>query len=288
MRIGRAGFCTPGRVREQRQRPAVFLDRQDSDPAAKLGTMLSPDPTSGSPQGRWFAATHWSVVLTAGRASHSGARDALDKLCQTYWPPLYAYILRQGHSPPDAQDLTQGFFAWLLESDHLRAADPEAGKFRSFLLVRLKHFLSDERKRAQALKRGGGKPILSWEADLVDGEGGEPAGSELTPDRVYDRRWAITLLERSVGRLRQEYALAGRVELFEALRQFPLADRGGLSYATTAASMGLTESAVKSAVHRLRQRHRQLLREEISQTVATPAEVDEELRYLISVIGQHP
>jgi RNA polymerase sigma-70 factor (ECF subfamily) len=229
--------------------------------------------------------TQWSVVLAAGGNSGPGAREALEKLCQNYWPPLYAYIRRQGYDAHDAQDLTQGFFAWLLESSHLRLADPERGKFRSFLLVRLKHFLSNERKKVQAQKRGGGWLILSLNADPSELEGREPSASDLTPDQAFDRRWALTVLERSVARLRQEYVKANRGDLFEALKSSQL-ETDGRSYAETAALLGLTESAVKSAVYRLRQRHRQLLREEILQTVAAPGDVDEELRYLISVIGR--
>jgi len=248
--------------------------------------MSSPDPTSNPSEAQRFAPTRWSVVLAAGGNSAAGTREALEKLCQNYWPPLHAYIRRQGFSLHDAQDLTQDFFTWLLESDHLRVADPERGKFRSFLLIRLKHFLLNERKKTRAQKRGGGRLNLSLEADLAEGDGREPSTSELTPDQAFDLRWALTVLDRSVARLRQEYADASRSELFEALKGAPFSGNGGPSYAETAATLGLTESAVKSAVHRLRQRHRQLLREEILETVATPAEVDAELRYLISVIGR--
>jgi RNA polymerase sigma factor (sigma-70 family) len=235
--------------------------------------------------GAMFAPTHWTVVLAAGGHSGAEARDALEKLCQKYWPPLYAYIRRQGYSQHDAQDLTQDFFAWLLESDHLRLADPERGKFRSFLLVRLKHFLLNERKKAQAQKRGGGRLVLSLEVDLAEGDAREPSASGSTPEQAFDRRWALTVLDRSVARLRQEYMDADRGELFEALKRFPASEKGESSYPEAAARLGLTESAIKSAAHRLRQRHRQLLREEILQTVAAPADVDQELRYLISVIG---
>jgi RNA polymerase sigma factor (sigma-70 family) len=225
------------------------------------------------------------MVLAAGRGSDPTAKRALEQLCRSYWPPLFSFVRRQGYSPHDAQDLTQGFFAWLLESNHLGVADPERGRFRSFLLVRLKHFLSDERKRAQAQKRGGGRSILSLEADLEEGDGRELAAPDLTPEQVFDRRWALTMLERSVAKLREEYAAANRADLFDVLKRSSMAAESGLSYAEAAASLGLTESAVKSAVFRLRQRHRQLLREEVAQTVATPADIDQELRYLISVTG---
>jgi RNA polymerase sigma-70 factor (ECF subfamily) len=226
------------------------------------------------------------MVLAAGHGAEPAARHALEELCQAYWPPLFSFIRRQGYTPHDAQDLTQGFFAWLLASHHLGVADPERGKFRSFLLIRLKHFLSDERKRAHAQKRGGGQPILSLEAGVAEGEERETAASDLTPEQVFDRRWAFMVLERSVARLRQEYAAADRIKLFELLRYSSMGESDGPAYADAAAALGLTESAVKSAAHRLRQRHRQLLREEIAQTVAAPADIDEELRYLISVISR--
>jgi RNA polymerase sigma-70 factor (ECF subfamily) len=251
-----------------------------------ISAMPSPDPTSTHSHAQWFQPTHWSAVLAGGRNSEANARTALEELCRNYWPPLYAYIRRQGYCPQDAQDLTQDFFAWLLESDHLRQADPDRGKFRSFLLVRLKHFISNERRKAQAQKRGGRRRIISLELEFTDGGVSEPSASELTPEQAFDQRWAVTILDRSVARLRQEYADANRAQLFGVLKGLTSAEKDRCTYAEAAALLGLTESAVKSAAHRLRQRHRQLLREEILQTVAVPAEVDEELRYLISVIGR--
>jgi RNA polymerase sigma-70 factor (ECF subfamily) len=209
----------------------------------------------------------------------------MEKLCRTYWPPLYAYVRRQGHGPHDAEDLAQGFFAWLLESKHLRVADPERGKFRSFLLVRLKHFLSDERKKAQAQKRGGGQPLLAIDVELAEQQYRLESVAEVTAEKSFDRRWALTVMEQTITRLREEYVAAGRVGLFEELRHFQPGAEATDSYRDVAARLGLSESAVKSAIYRLRQRHRDLLREEIAHTVTTPAEVDEELRYLISVLG---
>ena len=228
-----------------------------------------------------FATTHWSAVL----ASAEGAADALERLCASYWYPLYAHVRRQGASPHDAEDLTQEFFAWLLVSRHLGVADPELGKFRSFLLVRLDHFLSDQRKKARAQKRGGGKVIVSLDAELAEARYHLEPASELTPEKHFDLLWALTLMEQTVARLRGEYVTAGRAELFEELKHFQPGEEATKSYAVVGARLGLSESAMKSAIFRLRRRHREILREEIAQTVATAAEVDEEIRYLIAVIA---
>jgi RNA polymerase sigma-70 factor (ECF subfamily) len=242
--------------------------------------------TNGGPAaGQWFTATHWSVVLAAKGGHSPQSAEALEKLCRTYWSPLYAFVRRQGHTPQDAQDLTQDFFAWLLQSEHLRLADPQSGKFRSFLLVRLKHFLSDERKKACAQKRGGGQTVLSLDAALAEEQYRLEPATDLTPDVIFDRRWALTVMEQAVQRLSQEYLAAGRAELFEELKSFQSGEEAGRSYAEAAARLGVSESAVKSAIWRLRQRHRDLLRQEIAQTVSTPGEVDEEIRYLINILG---
>jgi RNA polymerase sigma-70 factor (ECF subfamily) len=245
-----------------------------------------PRPNNGVEERKGFATTHWSVVVAAGDSSAPVARDALEKLFGTYWYPLYAYIRRRGYGPHDAEDLTQGFFAWLLQSHHLRLADSERGKFRSFLLIRLKHYLSDNRKKDHAQKRGGGQPIISLDAQLAEDRYGLEPVTELTPERIFERRWALAVLEQSVARLREEYVAAGRTELFEELKHFPPGQKGQSSYAEVAARLELTESAVKSAIHRMRSRHRDLLRQEIAHTVSTPAEVDDELRYLITVLGE--
>ena len=243
--------------------------------------MADPQPAS-SPL---FATTHWSLVLAARQSGTPGAAQALDKLCRTYWYPLYAYIRHRGHSVEDAQDLTQEFFARLLEHKQLRVADPERGKFRSFLLGTLKHFLSDERKKVRAQKRGGGQELLSLEARSAEDRYRLEPATDLTPEKIFDRRWAWTVMEQTVARLREEYVAAERAELFEELKHFQTGEDAGRSYAEVAVRLGLSESAVKSAIWRLRQRHGDLLREEIAHTVATPAEVDEEIRYLIAVLG---
>jgi len=235
---------------------------------------------------RGFCTTHWSVVLAAGGSAVPGALDALEKLCRAYWYPLYSFIRRRGYNPHDAQDLTQSFFAELVESRFLRAADHDRGRFRSFLLVRLKHFLSDERKKAQAQKRGGGQTVLSLDVEMAEERYGSEPTTALTPEVIFDRRWAMMVLEQTVARLRREYVAAGRVELFEELKHFQPGEESDRSYLEVAARLGLSEGAVKSAIWRLRRRHVDLLRDEIAQTISTPAEVDEEIRYLITMVSE--
>jgi RNA polymerase sigma factor (sigma-70 family) len=229
------------------------------------------------------ATTQWSQVLTARDGSESQARAALESLCQTYWQPLYAYIRHQGATPDEASDLTQGFFAEFLEKDFLSSVDPEKGSFRSFLLATLRNFLSHERDRERALKRGGGTLTLSF--DVEAGEGGvafEPA-EELTPIDVFERRWALTVLDRAVARLHQESDELGQSQLAH-LKQYLTSAEPQVPYRETASALGISESAVKSAVHRLRKRLGQCLRAEVAETVSTPAEVDSEVRHLLAVV----
>jgi RNA polymerase sigma factor (sigma-70 family) len=233
----------------------------------------------------WFRTTHWSVVLAAGKHSSGGAEAALATLCGRYWYPLYAFVRRQGRTAHDAEDLTQAFFTWLLNSGHLSVADPSRGKFRSFLLATLKHFLSDERKKAHAQKRGGGQEILSLDAELAEERYRMEPTTELTAERIFDQRWALAVMEQTVARLRQEYLVAGREELFEELKHFQSGEETSSSYNDAAQKLGLSASAVKSAIFRLRRRHRDLLRQEIAHTVAAPSEVDEEIRYLLGVMS---
>lgn len=225
-----------------------------------------------------FVTTHWSVVLAAGDSSTPGARDALEELCNSYWFPLYAFIRRQGHNLHDAQDSTQQFLVWLIEQKQLRVADAERGRFRSFLLAMLKHFLSDERKKARAQKRGGGQELVSLDAQSAEDRYRFEPATDVTPEKLFDRRWALTVMQKTVARLREEYVAADRTELFDDLKHFQPGEEAGLRYAEVAVRLGLSESAVKSAIYRMRQRHRELLREEIAQTVATPMDVDEEIR----------
>ena len=249
-----------------------------TNPEADLGA----DPSSGGEQ---FNTTHWSVVLLAGQSQTSKAEAALEQLCRSYWYPLYAYVRRKGHSSHDAQDLTQEFFARLLEKNYIQLAAQERGRFRSFLLKSLNHFLVNEWIRDHAQKRGGGQPLVSL--DEVDAERiyqQEPA-TGLAPESLYDKRWAMTLLDRAMERLGVDYAAAGKRELFDQLKSLLLAECSGESYRQLAGPLGLSEGAVKVAVHRLRHRFREVVRAEIAQTVATPAEVDEELRCLMSALN---
>ena len=233
---------------------------------------------------RSFVTTHWSVVLAAGHSSVPGAQEALETLCRAYWYPLYVYVRRQGQSPHDAQDLTQEFFARLLEKKYLRLADPDRGRFRAFLLKSLKHFLVNEWEKARTQKRGGGQCVIPLDADIAESRYAAEPARALTLDQVYEKRWAVTLIEAVLARLRESYAVACQLQVFETLKGFIWGDQTTLSYAELALQLGLTEGAVKVAVHRLRGRYRELLRAEIAKTVATPGEVDEELQHLIAVL----
>lgn len=224
-------------------------------------------------------------MLTAG-LSDTARAQALSKLCQTYWYPLYAYARGRGQSREDAEDLTQEFFARLLEKNWIDSADPEKGRFRSFLLTAMKRFLADEWDKARAQKRGGGVPLLPLQFDTAETRLSREPADEVTPEQRFERRWVLTLLDEVLERLRRQYAQEGNAELFAALNPCLVGDRTAQPYAELAEKLGLSESAVKSAVHRLRQSYRKLLREEIRQTVATPGEVDEELRHLFEVLGK--
>lgn len=225
------------------------------------------------------------MVLTAGHSDSTHARDALTKLCQTYWQPLYAYVRRQGHSPHDAEDLTQAFFARLLEKKWIGSADREKGRFRSFLLTAMKRFLADEWDKARAQKRGGGVPLLPLQFETAETRLSREPADCVTPEQSFERRWALTLLDEVTKRLRTEYEQEGKAELFSELSPCLVGDRASLPYAELAKKLATSEGAVKSAVHRLRQRYRQLLRDEIAQTVAEPGEVDEELRHLFTALS---
>ena len=230
-----------------------------------------------------FTTTQWSVVLNAQGESPS-AQEALEKLCRTYWWPLYGFVRRQGHSPESAQDLTQGFFAMLLERRDLDAVRREKGRLRSYLLASLKNHIAKVHRREMAVKRGEGKPLVPLE-ELVTRERAdlEPA-DKLSADLIYERRWALTLLEQVLARLQTEYQAAGSSNLFEQLKQLLSDEPDRPSQAQIARDLSMTENAVKQALHRLRHRYRILLREEIAQTVAAPGDVEDELRYFISVL----
>jgi len=231
-----------------------------------------------------FATTHWSAVLAAGDASSPRAQAALEALCRAYWYPLYAYVRRKGYAADDAQDLTQEFFARLLARNYLNVADRNKGKFRSYLLGSLEHFLARQWTKAHAQKRGGGQAVLSL--DQTDAENRyllEPT-HELTPEKIFDRRWATTLLDHAMARLREECAANHKGDLFAKVESFLSGEKGEASYAEVAAALKMSEGAIKVAVHRLRQRYGELVRAEIAQTVATQEQADEELHYLFTVL----
>lgn len=229
-----------------------------------------------------FPTTRWTLVVAAGDPQRKEARSALVSLCENYWYPLYAYLRRCGYPAAQAQDLTQDFFVRVLEGRYLDRADPQKGRFRSFLLSSLKFFVADEHDRQLAYKRGGGA-IESLE--FLSGEERyrrEPAHDE-TPDRIFERRWALSVLDRVVERLRDEFARHGRPEHFERLKVF-LLGHSDVPYAALAGEMNTSEGALKVAIHRLRKRYRELFRQEIADTVADPAEVESELRFLAAVL----
>jgi RNA polymerase sigma-70 factor (ECF subfamily) len=232
-----------------------------------------------------FVTTHWSLVLSAQDKASPQSAEALSKLCRAYWYPLYAYVRRLGHGPHDAEDLTQEFFARLLAKDYLSAADREKGRFRTFLLVALKRFMANEWDRQHAGKRGGFSPIVSIDQELAESHFASEPAHDLQPDVLFDRQWASTLLERTMARLQKEYLATGRAKLFEHLRSCFARDESALAYAEIAARLNLTEAAVKMAVQRLRARYREILRDEIAETVASAAEVEEEIRHLFSTFG---
>ena len=248
---------------------------------------LSGRPPTGpaSPHGPAFVTTHWSVVLTAAGADTTRAHEALSSLCQTYWYPLYAYARRRGYSPEDAQDLTQEFFARLLEKQWLARADREKGKFRSFLLMAMKRFLANEWDKAQALKRGGQIRLVPFQFDTAETRYCQEPANTCTPDQVYEKHWALTLLQSVLQRLRADYVHDGKAELFTALEPCLIGSRETQPYAALAAQLSMTEGAVRMAVKRLRDRYRQALQDEIARTVTTPAEADEELRHLFRALA---
>jgi len=229
-----------------------------------------------------FPSTRWTLVVAAGDPRRKEARSALVSLCENYWYPLYAYLRRRGYPADQAQDLTQGFFIRMLEGRYLDRADPEKGRFRSFLLSSLKFFVADEEDRDRAHKRGGGALVPLEFSSGEERYRREPAHDE-TPERIFERRWALSVLDRVVERLREEFVQHGRPEHFERLKIF-LLGQSDAPYAALAREMNTSEGALKVAIHRLRKRYRELFRQEIADTVADPAEVESELRYLAAVL----
>jgi RNA polymerase sigma factor (sigma-70 family) len=238
-------------------------------------------PISGA--GR-FATTHWSVVLTARRSDPQHSHEALTKLCQTYWYPLYAFVRRQGYGPEDAQDLTQAFFAHLLERDGLANLDPAKGKFRSFLLACIRHFLADERDSARAQKRGGGAALIPLDAASAEARYGLEPANDASPDKAFDRSWALALMEQVLAQLKADQDRAGKRAQFALLQDCLMGDPGAPRYADLAAQLGASEAAIKMMVNRLRRRYRDLLRQEIAQTVTSSEEIEEEIRQLFAAL----
>lgn len=232
-----------------------------------------------------FATTHWTVVLAAGRTGSPQADVALEELCRTYWYPLYAYVRRRGHSREDAEDLTQGFFARLLEKNYLEGVRSDGGKFRAFLLVALKRYLINEWARANRQKRGGGEAPLSLDWQDAETRYQIAPADNLSPDKLYDRAWATVVLERVVAQLREENSGGGKGDLFEKLKPFLMLGKSEIPHARAAADLKMSESAVRVAVHRLRKRYRELLRAEIAQTLADPAQADQEMQALFLALA---
>src|SRR5215471_13678151 len=237
--------------------------------------MTRPADHSGgkAPHDGWFSTTHWSVVLDAADSAAPGGWEALEQLCRTYWSPLYTYVRQRGYPPEDAQDLTQAFFARFLERKTVQLARRERGKFRSFLLTSFKHFLAHEWERACAEKRGGGQTFISWDAPSSEERCQLEAAPELTPDKVFERRWALILFQRALARLREESVTEGRGDQFETLKTFLTDQPAEGDYAAVAARLNMTTGEVSIDVHRLRRRYGEIVREEIAHTVASSAEV---------------
>jgi RNA polymerase sigma-70 factor (ECF subfamily) len=232
-----------------------------------------------------FATTRWSLIQAAGGADSPAARAALEMLCQNYWQPIYAFVRRFGHGREDAEDLTQEFFQQLLERNYPGKADPRKGRFRTFLVITLNHFLLDQRARQHAQKRGGGKAPISIDAAAEEERLSLEPLDELTPEAIFERRWAASILGEAERRLQLEFEAGGQALEWQVLQHFLPGAQGSLSYADAAARLGIAENTFKSKVHRMRQRHRELVRATVAETVATPAEVEAELRHLIALLA---
>jgi RNA polymerase sigma factor (sigma-70 family) len=254
----------------------VFPADHEVTPRTEIGGTVGHGPVT-------FTTTHWSVVLEAQGESPS-AKEALEKLCRTYWRPIYGFVRRQGARTEDAEDLTQGFFALLLERKDLNTVRKEKGRLRSYLLTSVKNFLADEARHALAVKRGKGQRLIPLD-EIREREGIDiERGDRLTADQIYERRWAFTLLEQVMARLREEYRSAGNVRFFDQMKKMLMDEPDRPSQAQVATEFDMTENAVKQAFYRFRQHYQTLLREEIAHTVAMPGDIDDELRHLIAVV----
>ena len=244
-----------------------------------------PDAGFPPPRAGRFATTRWSLVLAAGQKANDRSAEALASLCEMYWHPVYTFIRRQGYRPEEGADLTQEFFARVLEKNYFHDADPARGRFRAFLCAAIRHFLSNERDRARTLKRGGNQLPISLDVETAEGTYQLEPRDDLTPEKLFDRRWALTLLERVLTRLRDQHMSAGKVELFDQLKGFLTGDSAGIPYSDVAKALGMTDGAVKVAVHRLRRHFRDTLIEEIAETVSDPADVNAEIEYLLKAVS---
>jgi RNA polymerase sigma factor (sigma-70 family) len=245
----------------------------------------------GASEPRQFATTHWSLILSAASSENGDqrARDALNELCRTYWRPVFSFVWRHGYSTEDAQDLTQDFFVKILEPGWLRHADPNRGRFRSLLLKSLQNFLVNAAERTHTLKRGGDVQFVSWDDWMAEAPSqlsiSAQALDSLPPERLFDLRWAVTVVEHALRRLREECESKGKRRLFHALSSHLTAERDEVSFAQLSAELGIAESAVIKQLHNLRQRYRSLLRDEVAHTVADPAQVEDEIRYLCAALA---
>ena len=238
-----------------------------------------------APRAGRFATTRWSLVLAAGQKTSARSAEALAGLCEMYWYPVYAFIRRQGYRAEEGADLTQEFFTRVLEKHYFHDADPGRGRFRAFLCAAVRHFLSNERDRARALKRGGLQPPISLDVETAEGTYQLEPRDDLTPEKLFDRRWALTLLERVLAHLRDDHVSAGKGELFDHLKGFLTGDSAGIPYDDVAKALGMTVGAVRVAVHRLRRQFRDTLMREIAETVSDPAEIDAEIEYLLKAVS---
>jgi len=243
----------------------------------------SESTTAAKPR-NYFATTHWTVVLTAGRADTERSTAALEKLCQVYWFPLYAYVRRRGYSAHDAEDLTQGFFECLLKRQSLAQADPARGRFRSFMLGAMNHFIADEWNKARAQKRGGHDTNISLDIEGAEAQLEQSMTRDASPNVAFDKEWATALLNEALNQLEQEYREAGKSDLFNGLRGALAGSRDSIPYADLAKRLGLTEGNARVAVHRLRKRYRELLRGELANTVASAQDIDDELHHLFKTM----